>query len=265
MNDYSAFMNNKFLKYFAILACLFAVACGGSDDKSSKSTTEDARFAEQTDEQLYTTARSLFAKRKFTEAVEYFDEIERQFPYSKWANKSQIMAGYAHYSGEKYDDAILTFQRFVKLHPGNDSSAYAYYMIALSYYEQISDVGRDQGMTVAAEKSLNDVISRFPDSDYARDAKLKLDLTHDHLAGKEMMVGRYYLERDEYLSAANRFKTVIDDYQTTSHTPEALHRLVETYLKLGVRNEAKKYAAVLGHNFPNNQWYRYSYALLGEK
>jgi len=175
------------------------------------------------------------------------------------------MSAYSSYQAEDYDTAVSTLQRFVKLYPSNSSSPYAYYLIALCYYEQISDVGRDQKVTEQAMQALREVIRRFPDTEYARDARVKLDLTQDHLAGKEMEIGRYYLRHDDTLSAINRFRFVVENYQTTSHVPEALHRLVECYLKLGVREEAQRYAAVLGHNFPGSTWYRDSYKLMTGK
>ena len=213
-------------------------------------------------EKIYTDARQVFDDGDYKESVKAFAEVERQHPYSPWAAHAQVMSAYASYKADDYDGAIATLDRFVKLYPSDESTPYAYYLMALCYYEQISDVGRDQKMTDLALQSLREVVRRFPDTDYARDAKIKLDLTVDHLAGKEMQVGRYYLKRQDYLAAANRFRYVIDNYQTTSHTPEALHRLVESYLKLGVEDEAKRYAAVLGHNFPDSIWYRDSYKLM---
>jgi outer membrane protein assembly factor BamD len=232
------------------------------ESEEEEKKRELAEEAEASPEELYEKARYEFAEGKFKTSVKSFDDVERLHPYSEWSSRSQIMSGYASYRANQYDDAILTFERFVKMHPGHESAPYAYYMMALCYYEQISDVGRDQGLTQKAQESLRTVVQRFPDTEFARDAKLKLDLTEDHLAGKEMMIGRYYLERDEYLAAVNRFRTVVLDYQTTSHVPEALHRLVETHLKLGVEDEARRYAAVLGHNFPSSTWYKRSYALL---
>lgn len=250
----------KKLVFSVCLAAMLSLsACGDSSDEDEK------EIVSKPAETLYMDGRNLFSEGKYKEAVEQFDEVERQHPYSQWAPRAQIMAAYAQYRGQLYDDAVLTLERFVKLHPSHESAPYAYYLMALCYYEQISDVGRDQGLTQKAQKSLRDVVRRFPGSDYARDAQLKLDLTEDHLAGKEMMVGRYYLDREEYLSAANRFRFVVENYQTTSHVPEALHRLVETYLELGVPDEAKRYAAVLGHNFPGSEWYRHSYELLEGK
>lgn len=213
-------------------------------------------------EELYSKAQDYFVSKDYNNATEAFEEVDRQHPYSDWALRAQIMAAYSSYKAQEYEEAQVIIERFVKLHPTHPSAAYAYYLRALTYYDEISDVGRDQQMTVDAQAALRDVINRFPDSEYAQDAQLKLDLTEDHLAGKEMEIGRYYQGRQEYLSAANRFRNVVEKYQTTTHTPEALHRLVETFLLLGIRPEAKKYAAVLGHNFPGSEWYRYSYALL---
>ncbi|NBX03780.1 MAG: outer membrane protein assembly factor BamD [Alphaproteobacteria bacterium] len=184
---------------------------------------------------------------------------ERQRPYSPWAVHAQVMSGYASYRVEDYATAVSTLDRFVKFYPDNESTPYAYYLIALCSYEQISDVGRDQKATEEALAALREVVRRFPDSEYARDAKLKQDLTLDHLAGKEMEVGRYYLRHDDTVAAVNRFRNVVENYQNTSHVPEALHRLVEAYLKLGVQEEATRYASVLGHNFPSSPWYRDSY------
>ncbi|HSR71163.1 MAG TPA: outer membrane protein assembly factor BamD, partial [Kiloniellales bacterium] len=182
--------------------------------------------------------------------------------YSVWATQAQLMAAYAHYLNNTYDEAINALDRFIELHPGHRDVAYAYYLRAISHYEQISDVGRDQRQTRLALEGLEEVVRRFPDSRYARDAAFKLDLARDHLAGKHMTVGRFYQEKGEYLAAINRFRLVIRDYQTTTHVPEALHRLVECYLALGVSDEAQATAAVLGYNYPGNPWYADSYTLL---
>ena len=198
----------------------------------------------------------------YTSAAKEFDEVERQHPYSVWAPRAQLMAAYAHYQNNKYDDAINALDRFIQLHPGNRDVAYAYYLKGISYYEQISDVGRDQAMTQLALNALDEVVRRYPTTEYARDAKLKIDLARDHLAGKEMEIGRFYLNQGEYLAAINRFRRVIIDYQTTTHVPEALYRLVESYLALGVDSEAQATAAVLGYNYPGSQWYAESYAML---
>jgi outer membrane protein assembly factor BamD len=201
----------------------------------------------------------------YREAARAFEEVERQHPYSVWATKAQLMAAYAHYQGNDYDEAVVALDRFISLHPGNPDIAYAYYLKALSYYEQISDVERDQKMTDLALSTLKEIIARFPDSRYARDAKIKIDLAVDHLAGKEMEIGRYYLKRGNWLAAVNRFKAVVDKYQTTTHVPEALHRMSEAYTAMGLHDEARRVAAVLGHNFPGNDWYMDSYEMIEEK
>lgn len=242
------------------VAVLMLSACGGANDDVSD-VEEDKN---ETVEVLYNRAKDTFDQKDYKKAVDQFEEVERQHPYSDWANRAQVMAAFSAYKAEEYSDTAAIVDRFVKLHPTHESAPYAMYLKALSYYDQITDVGRDQKMTADAKQALQDVVSRYPDSEYARDAKLKLDLTQDHLAGKEMQIGRYYLKRDETLAAINRFRAVVEQYQTTSHIPEALHRLVEAYLRLGVTAEAQKYAAVLGHNYPDTEWYQYSYALLKE-
>jgi len=226
---------------------------------------DEEKIAEKNEpvDTLYNKAfDTLTVDKSFKPAIEEFEEVERQHPYSEWASQAQVMAAYSAYKGGYYEDAIVILDRFVKLHPTHKATPYAYYLKALCYYIQITDVGRDQKMTEYARQTLKEVVVRYPDSEYAQDAKLKYDLTSDHLAGKEMEIGRYYLKREEYASAVNRFKFVVDHYETTSHIPEALHRLVEAYLRLGVVDEAKKYAAVLGHNFPGSDWYQYSYEMM---
>lgn len=219
-------------------------------------------YVERPVEQIYNHAVDLLLDQKYLEAAKEFDEVERQHPYSVWATKAQLMAAYADYQANKYDDAIIALDRFIQLNPSNRDVAYAYYMKALCYYEQITDVQRDAKMTEQAMKGLEEVINRFPNSIYGRDARLKLDLTHDHLAGKEMEVGRFYLTRGDYLAALNRFKAVVDKYQTTSHVPEALERMVECYLALGLKDEASRTAAVLGYNYPGSTWYVDAYDLV---
>lgn len=223
---------------------------------------EEDVYAEQPVEQLYNQALDQLVSANYQEAAKLFDEVERQHPYSVWASKAQVMAAFSHYQRNAYDDAINALDRFIQLHPGNQDIAYAYYLKAISYYEQISDVGRDQKMTQLALRSLDEVVRRFPESKYARDAALKVDLARDHLAGKHMSIGRYYQGKGEFLGAINRFRLVIQEYQTTTHVPEALHRLVECYVSLGIAQEAQATAAVLGHNFPGSDWYADSYALL---
>jgi outer membrane protein assembly factor BamD len=241
---------------YYVLLMLALAACSGSDEESTENKPS------KTAEQLYNEARDMVDAGDWKESIPAFEEVERQHPASPLATSAQVMAGYAAYKVDDYDQAISALERFVKLYPTDESAPYAYYLIALCYYEQISDVKRDQKMTEQAMNALRDVVRRFPDTEYARDAKIKLDLTEDHLAGKEMDVGRYYLKRGDTLAAINRFRYVVENHQTTSHVPEALHRLVEGYLTLGIKDEAQRYAAVLGHNFPDSIWYRDSYKFM---
>jgi len=236
-------------------AALVLGACSGDDDA-------EIVYDERPVEQIYNKALTFLQENKFRQAAAEFDEVERQHPYSQWARRAMLMASYCYYQTNDYDSAILSAQRFLALHPGNKDAAYAYYLMGISFYEQISDVGRDQGMTQSALATLSEVVRRFPETEYARDARLKIDLTIDHLAGKEMEIGRYYLNQQSYVAAINRFRSVIVSYQTTTHVPEALHRLTESYLSLGVVTEAQTAAAILGHNFPGSDWYEDSYALL---
>lgn len=226
---------------------------------------ENEKYIERPVEELYNDALDQMNEREYPLAAKSFDEVERQHPYSVWATKAQLMAAYSHYLQNDYDDTIIALDRFIQLHPGNNDIAYAYYLKALSYYEQISDVGRDQKMTELALKALGDITKRFPNSKYARDSRLKIELTLDHLAGKEMEIGRYYLRRAQYLAAINRFRTVVDKFQTTTHVPEALHRLAEAYLAVGLIGQARRSASVLGHNFPGSEWYIDSYEIVEGK
>ena len=219
-------------------------------------------YVERPVEELYNEAMDSLLGEDFEAATAGFAEVERQHPYSVWATRAQIMSAFVYYQSNLYDDAIAAAERFVELHPGHRDAAYAYYLIAMSYYEQISDVDRDQQTTARALQALEEVVRRFPGSTYARDARLKIDLARDHLAGKEMTVGRFYLRRGNPVAAIGRFRNVVELYQTTSHAPEALHRLTEAYLALGVPGEAQTAAAVLGHNYPGSRWYQHSYALL---
>ena len=191
--------------------------------------------------------------------------MERQHPYSEWSRRAILMTAYAHYQANDYDGAREDADRFIGLYPGNPSTVYAYYIKAICYFEQIIDVGRDQAATEEALASLREVVRRYPTTEYATDAKLKIDMVNDQLAGKEMAIGRWYLRDGEPLAAIGRFKTVIDRYQTTSHTPEALYRLVEAYLTLGLTNEAQRNAAVLGYNYPGDGWYSDAYSMMSGK
>lgn len=247
----------------AALMGVFALAAAGLAGCSSDS--DDLPYEERPVEQIYNKAMDHMAAGEYIPATKEFDEVERQHPYSEWARRAMLMGAYANYKVNQYDEAILSAQRFISLHPSNKDVPYAYYLIGLSYYEQISDVGRDQKMTENALNSFYELVRRFPRSEYARDAQLKIDLTLDHLAGKEMEIGRYYLNRHDYIAAINRFRAVIEKYQTTTHTPEALERLTEAYLSLGIKTEAQTAAAILGYNFPGSDWYEDSYALLADQ
>ena len=237
----------------AVSGFLLLAACG---------TTEEP-YVERPVNELYNQAMDDLESGNDKKAAQLFDEVERQHPYSSWATKAQLMAAYAHYQANEYDEAVSALDRYIELHPANSDVPYAYYLKGLSYYERISDIHRDQEMSEQARGVFEELVNRYPGSEYARDARLKIDLCNDHLAGKEMVVGRYYLQRGYYLAAINRFKYVIDKYQTTTHVPEALLRLTEAYTALGINDEARKSAAVLGYNFPQTEWYADAYALVG--
>jgi outer membrane protein assembly factor BamD len=221
-----------------------------------------APYVERPVDQIYSDAWKQIRGRNWKAAAQQFDEVERQHPYSEWSRRGILMAAYSYYQANMYEQAIETAERFIKLHPGNKDVPYAYYLKAVSLYEQITDVGRDQAKTQAALVALQDLVQRYPSTNYARDARLKIDLTRDHLAGKEMSIGRFYLRAGDELAAINRFRIVIEQYQTTTHTPEALERLTEAYLSLGIVKEAQTAAAVLGYNYPGSPWYEDAYDLL---
>lgn len=239
----------------SVTASLLLTACGSDGDKKKLE-------ADKPVEQLYNQAADALDRGEFGESARLFEEVERQHPYSQWATQAELMAAFSYYKRTRYDEAVLALDRFLELHPGNPSSDYALYLKALCFYEQITDVARDQEMTKLALESLDTLINRYPDSNYARDASLKRDLTLDHLAGKEMEIGRYYLKSGQTNAAMNRFLAVVKNFQTTTHVPEALHRLVEIYMTLGLQGEASRVAAVLGHNYPGSQWYEDSFKLL---
>lgn len=245
----------KYLILFALLSLPLA-ACQNNDRR------QELAYVERPVESLYMRATQEMDARDFDTAILMFNEVERQHPYSEWARRSSLMSAYASYQSRQYDEAIGTAQRYLSLNPAGQGAPYAYYLIAVSHFDQIMDVGRDQKTTELAKAALLDVVRRFPETDYARDASVKLDMVQDQLAGKEMEIGRWYLRRNQHLSAINRFRTVITDYDTTSHTPEALYRLVEVYLSTGLKQEALAAGAVLGHNFPQSDWYNDAYRLL---
>ena len=234
--------------------------CGGFGKKKPV-----VSYEERPVELLYNAGADKLDRRQWNDAVGYFQEVERQHPYSEWARRSILMTAYAHYSANNYDDALGDADRFISLYPGSPSAAYAFYLRAVCYFEQIVDVNRDQALTEQALASLREVVRRYPQSPYAQDARAKIDLANDQLAGKEMAVGRYYLRDGQTIAAVGRFRAVVDRFQTTSHTPEALYRLVEAYLTMGLRDEAVEDGAVLGYNFPGDRWYGEAYALLTSK
>ena len=247
----------------AALATAALAGCAhGRRDKLAKA---DNAYRERPVELLYATGAERMDQHQYSAAGQYFDEVERQHPYSEWARRAILMEAFADYEANKYDDAIAAADRFISLYPGSPSAPYAYYLKAQCYFEQIVDVQRDQGYTGQAQVAFREVQNRYPTTQYAVDAKLKQDMISDQLAGKEMSIGRWYLRQGLPLSAIDRFKTVVDKYQTTSHTPEALYRLVEANLTLGLRDEATKDGSVLGYNFPGDKWYGKAYALLTSK
>ncbi|PCJ41605.1 MAG: outer membrane protein assembly factor BamD [Alphaproteobacteria bacterium] len=251
----SIFKTVKILKplLFSVVAVGLLSACSGTDR---------LKYKESSVTELYDNALGYLNKGQFKFSAVAFDEVERQHPYSSWARRSQLMSAYSYFKANKLDEAILAAERFVSLHPGNKDAAYAYYLIGICHYMQIADIRRDQKETELAMAALSEVVRRYPFSKYAADAKLKIDLTRDHLAGKEMRIGRFYQKNDEFFAAIGRFTNVIRKYQTTSHVPEALHRLTEVYMALGILPEAYKTAAVLGENYPNSEWYKFSYDLM---
>lgn len=250
-----------------LLCALTLSSCAASKEAGKDGSASSDSTVEKTEpvEKMYNKAAQELDEGNYIKAAKAFDEVEQNHPYSQWATRAQLMAGYAAYKNLKYDQALLALDRFIELHPGDDNIAYAYYLKALCFYEQISDVRRDQKMTELALDSLKQVKDRFPASSYAKDASLKIDLTNDHLAGKEMEVGRYYLDRKQYQAAINRFEKVVEQYQTTTHVPEALHRLTECYLTLGIADEARRTAAILGQNYPQSSWYKDTYRLFNGK
>jgi outer membrane protein assembly factor BamD len=243
---------------FAAAATIPLAACAHGGKKGA-----DTAYVARDVSSLYTAAKKSMDGGDYEQAAKLFDEVERQHPYSVWARRAQLMSAFNYYLARKYTDAVNSAQRFVTIHPGNAEAPYAQYLIGMSYYQQIDEVTRDQSITQQASDAFGELIRRYPDTRYAADGRLKLDLINDHLAGKEMEVGRFYERSGQWLAASYRFRNVIDQYQTTSNAPEALERLVECYLALGVPQEAQKSAAVLGRNYPESFYYKQALKLLG--
>jgi len=238
-----------------VLTAMLVSGCGwGSQEPDLESFSAEDIY-KRGEYELETSSRA-------RNAVRYFSEVERLYPYSQWAKRALIMQAYAHHRDRDYEEARSAAQRFIDLYPGDEDAGYAQYLLALSYYDQIDKVGRDQGLTFQALQSLRAVIERYPDTEWSRSSVLKFDLAFDHLAAKEMEIGRYYLKQRHYTAAINRFRVVVEDFQTTTHTPEALHRLVESYMGLGLTDEAQTAGAILGHNFQSSPFYDDSYRLL---
>lgn len=254
-------MRNVPVKNFVILAAVatgvsLAGCAGGARVK------RDTSYVARDVDTLYATAKGKLDRKDYKLAAALFDEVERQHPYSIWARRAQLMSAFSYYLIGDRTESINSATRFLSIHPGNKDAPYAYYLIALNYYEQIADVTRDQKITQQALDAMGELMRRYPGTRYASDARLKIDLINDHLAGKEMEIGRFYQRRAQWLSSVIRFRAVVEKYDTTSHAPEALMRLTESYLALGIPDEAKKAAAVLGANYPGSKWYERAYALM---
>ena len=235
---------------------------GGKDDETNNANKDAANYRERSVEQLYSDGWRAIYAGAWDLCAAQFNEVDRQHPYSVWARRAMLMSAFCSYQSNNYAGDIATADSYISLHPGSPEVAYAFYIKAIALYEQIVDIGRDQSNTEGALVALQDVVQRFPDTEYARDATLKIDLTNDHLAGKEMAVGRYYLRQGDYIGAINRFRTVIDQYQTTPQIAEALERICEAYYSLGLNSEAQTAAAVLGRNYPGSAWYKDAYNIL---
>ena len=247
----------SYLRANTFLFVILIVFTACSDTKLMTPETEGEKL-----QILYNDAMELVKKRDFVDAAALFEDIERQYPYSKWSNQAQLMSGFCYYKSNMYNDSLDALERFIALYPGSSKISYAYYLRALNYYEQINDIERDQETTSKAKKAFNEVISKFPESEFAIDALTRIDTLDDRLAAKEMEIGRFYQFDHQWISAINRYNVVLNEYKTSIYTEEALHRLVEIYYSLGLHEEAKRYAATLQFNFPGSDWYIKSYELV---
>ena len=226
------------------------------------SREREVNVEDQTAEQIFQRGEYQLEVGRADDAAQFFGEVERLYPYSELAKRALIMQAFAYHKDKDYENSRASAQRYIDFYPADEDAAYAQYLLALSYYDQIDEVGRDQGLTFQALQSLRTVIERYPDSEWSRSSILKFDLAFDHLAAKEMEIGRYYLKRKHYTASINRFRVIVEQFQTTTHTPEALYRLVEAYLLLGLTNEAQTAGAILGYNFQGSVWYEDAYTLL---
>jgi outer membrane protein assembly factor BamD len=252
--------NLKPLRLGLLLAAVAALSLSGC--AGTKKPQTRLVYEERPVELLYNGGMKRLDQKSWSDAINYFEEVERQHPYSEWSRRAIVMTIYAQYQANNYTESSAAAERFIALYPGSPLTPYAYYMKAVNVFEQIVDVGRDQAYTESAQALLREVVQRYPNTEYARDAQVKLDMVRDQLAGKDMEIGRFYLMQNQPLAAVGRFKTVITTYQTTSHTPEALYRLVEANLKMGILDEANRNAAVLGFNYPGDRWYQAAYKLM---
>ncbi|MBV1864622.1 MAG: outer membrane protein assembly factor BamD [Rhodobacteraceae bacterium] len=250
-----AFQSKKYVLGAALIAVLAASGCAKREKTESLENLPPEVIFKQAEAQLTT-------RKGAKKAAHTFTEVERLYPYSEWAKRSVIMSAFAHHQAKEYEESRAAAQRYLDFYPADEDAAYAQYLMALSFYDQIDKVSRDQGVTFQALQALRTTVERYPDSEYATSALLKFDLTLDHLAGKEMDIGRYYLKLGHFGAAINRFRVVVEDFQTTTHTPEALHRLVEAYISLGIDEDAQVAGAILGHNFRGTDWYKDSHVLL---
>ncbi len=255
-NALGAHRLKRVMRYASLAVALAVAGCATKDDM------DDLALDDTPAEVMFNEALALRASGDSKAAVKKFNELDRVYPYSEFARKSLINLAYLNFKMGKYPEAISAAERFSTLYPGNKDSAYALFIIGESYFRQMPDVGRDQAVTAKALEKMREVVQRYPDSEYTKQARQRIRATEDQLAGKEMEVGRYYLARRNYLASINRFKTVVTNYQTTRHVEEALYRLTESYYALGVTNEAQTAAAVLGHNFPQSEWYQQAFSLL---
>ena len=245
------------LRSHTLLFVILFIFTACSDTKLMTPETEGEKL-----QILYNDALELVKKRDFVDAAILFEDIERQYPYSKWSNQAQLMSGFCYYKSSMYNDSLDALERFIALYPGSNKISYAYYLRALNYFEQISDVERDQTITAKAKRSFEEVIKKFPESEFASDALIRIDIINDRLAAKEMEIARYYQFNHQWISAINRYNKILDEYKTSVYTEETLHRLVEIYYSLGLHEEAKRYAATLQYNFPGSDWYQKSYELV---
>ena len=251
--------NHVLFLIFALISLLFS-SCSDSQNNIGIGVSEDKAA-----EEIFNSGERELIRRRYNDAAEKFKEVERLYPYSDWAKRALIMQVYSFHKDKEYENVVSAANRFIEFHPKDKDIPYAYYLIGLSYYNQVLAIGRDQKLTQEALKIFKLIIKEYPDSEYASSSQIKFDFLKNQLASKEMEVGRYYLKRSHYVSAINRFRGIIEDFSTTSQVPEALHRLVEAYLSLGLTDEAQTAGAILGYNYKSNEWYERSFELLRSK